>query len=261
MAGVSAFGYTNYAKRGSLTANSNEAGLSVSNLTSDQVSAAHGWQTAAGVVTSVDGAILRCDSPQSDLIWRYFILVGTNLTPAAQVTATLKNGTFGVSTLTATGPKAGYGQVVGVFDSDVTADFLQIEINDPTNPDGYINIGGMGCGPLWFPRTGISFDTSYDWDIQRIDRRTRGGQRFINHLYTKRRANIVAGFIRDSELHDDLGELIRIAALGVNVAFIPNARSIDIDREAIWGVLDGQTTSYQSGTIDSRRFNGTITER
>lgn len=258
---MTAFGHINYAKTGTLSANSNETGLTATNLADDQVSAAHGWQTQSGVILSADGALLRCDSPQTDSLWRYFLLAGTNLTSSATITAVLWDGAVGVSGMTLNGPQTGYGQVLGVFASDITADFIQIEINDPTNPDGFINIGGFGCGPLWFPRTGISWETSYDWDIQRTDRRTRSGQRFINHLYTKRRWNIVADFVRDSEAWDELGELVRIAAMGVNVAFIPDSTSLDIGREAVWGVLDGQTVSFPNRINDARRFSGVITER
>src|SRR3954464_10974674 len=89
MALVTAVGYINYFKTGTITATSSLSGLGATNLASDQCAPSTGWQTGAGVVTASSGAVLRVTSATTGSVWRAFALVNTNLTGFATITATL----------------------------------------------------------------------------------------------------------------------------------------------------------------------------
>lgn len=264
MARYSALGWVNYFKTGTVSADSSVADLGPTNLASDLCSPETGWQTADGVVSAAGGALLRCDSPVAGLLWRGFCLVNTNLTAAAVVTATLYRsaGPTSVASLTVGGPQTGYRQVVGFFSQDETADYIEFAINDATNPDNNINVGGAFVGPAWFPDRGVGWDTTYGENVARTDTRARGGPRYINTLYVERYWQIALDAVRNSEAWDDLGELKRIAALGGNVLFAPDVTSVDLSREAVFGVLETQAdVSFQSHSTDARAYRAQITER
>lgn len=259
MAGNTAIGFTNYAKTGTLTATSSESGLGPTNLSSDQVNSASGWQTAAGVTS----ATLTVTSSVVGVLWRGFGLFNTNLTNSATITATLKSaGPVTVNTLTPGGPQTGYRQVVAMFDEDQTGDWLEILIADATNTDGHLNIGGLFAGPMWLPLSGITWDTTYGENAVFSTTRSRGGQRYTNQLYVERYWNLAFDSIRNSEQWDDLGELKRIAATGVNIMFVPDQTSVDINRETVFGVVETQAdVGFPARATDAIAWRGRVTER
>ncbi len=259
MPGNSGLSAINYFKTGSISASSEEPTLPVTNLAGDQVNASSGWQSLNG---DVSGVILTCTFPRVAILVRGFGLFGTNLTPNAsiQVDAVL-DGSF-VATVVLPGPQEGYGQVVGVFNADITADDLIFTITDAGNPDNHINVGCAFAGQMWFPLTGISWNTTYGENVARDDFRARGGPRFINPLYVERYWRIVLDSVRSSEAWDDLGELKRIAALGVNILFLPDVTDVDLYRTAVFGVLETQAdVSFPSHDTDARQVTMQVTER
>lgn len=260
--GNSGIGFINQFKLGTLSAGASENGMPASNLSTDRCTPSTGWQTPAGVVSHQLGAILYCRLTASTT-WRAFNLVNTNLTFSAQVTASLySNNTLVAAVSLLHGPQPGYRQVPGDFGADILADQLQITIDDIGNPDGYIRVGGAFAGPLWLPTRGVSWDTTYGSVTRLRSVVTDGGQEYRSQKSRQRKWTLALDSIRDSEAWDDLGELDRIASLGGNVLFIPNIRSVDISREAIFGVLDVVSdVSFTDRAVDSRAWRATITER
>ncbi len=259
MPGNSGLSAINYFKTGSLSASSQEVTLPVTNLAGDQVNASSGWQSLNGDVSDVT---LTCTFPSPAIIARGFGLFGTNLTPSAvvQVDALLSGSP--VATATLPGPQEGYGQIVGVFSDNVTADALQFTITDAGNPDNHINVGAAFAGQMWFPQSGISWNTTYGENVARDDFRARGGPRFINPLYVERYWRLVLDSVRSSEAWDDLGELKRIAALGVNILFLPDVTDVDLYRMAVFGVLETQAdVSFPVHSVDARQVTMQVTER
>lgn len=78
-------GYANAVLTGTLTAGSEQAGLTVGNLQSPHGSAAFAWRTAAGIETAEAGAWFACDTGNTASTWRAFCLARTNLSTAAQM--------------------------------------------------------------------------------------------------------------------------------------------------------------------------------
>lgn len=266
MAVVTAIGYTNYFTTGSITANSSATGLGPSNLSSAQCAPSTGWQTFSGAGTSAAGALLRCNSATTAVVWRAIALVNTNLTPSAVITAVWWRapGPTAVAQLVLGGPQRGYRQVIGVLPADIIADFVQIQFDDPTNPDQNINIGGAFSGPMWFPQLGISWESSYGSTAPQIKSVSRGGQEYRNQLYRQRFWKLALTGVRDIEAWDNLGELDRISSLGGNVLFIPNTSlpSADIYRETVFGALDPQSdVTFPHTTTDARAWRAQISER
>jgi hypothetical protein len=254
--------WTNICKTGTITAGNSEPALGPTNLSLDQCSAATGWQTQNGVLTAAAGATLRITAPALGSIWRVVGLFRTNLTAQSSMTATLWSGSTAVWVGTLHGPQVGYGQAIAVMDRDYAGDYLTIEFNDTTNPDGHINVGGAYAGTAWFPQSGMTWDTAYTDDIRQDESISRGGSEYIQLLYRRRIWKLALDTVRDSEAGADLGELLRIAALGVNVLFIPEVTSGDMYREAVFGTVRSTSdVSFPQKLMDARAWRGQIMER
>ncbi len=174
----------------------------------------------------------------------------------------LTGGTLVGSLTLPYGPQTGYRQVVGVLDADITANYVQISIDDATNPDLHINVGGAFAGPLWMPQRGASWDTTYGANTIFRSVITDGGQEYRVQRSRRRRWNVTLDAVSDAEAWDDLGELDRIGAVGGNVLFIPNMHSVDISREAVFGVLDVLAdVSFPARATDNRSWRASVLER
>jgi hypothetical protein len=254
--------WANFCKTGTITAGNSEPALGPTNLSLDQCSAATGWQTQNGVLTAAAGATLRITAPSQGSIWRVVGLFRTNLTPQSSMSVILWSGTTSVWVGTMQGPQVGYGQSIVVMDQSYSGDYLTIGFNDPTNPDNHINIGGAFAGPAWFPQSGITWDSSYTSEDQQDASTSRGGSEYISLLYSRRVWNLALDAVRDSEAGADLGELRRIAALGINILFIPSVLSGDVYREAVFGTVKSTAdVTFPHKLMDARAWRGQIKER
>jgi hypothetical protein len=174
----------------------------------------------------------------------------------------LWSGSTAVWVGTMQGPQVGYGQSLAIMDRDYAGDYLTIEFNDVTNPDGHINVGGAFAGPAWFPQRGMTWDSSYNSDDRQDVSISRGGSEYISLLYSRRMWNLALDAVRDSEAGADLGELRRIAALGINVLFVPSVMSGDIYREAVFGTVRSTAdVTFPNKIMDARAWRGQIKER
>lgn len=258
----SAFVYNNLVKAATLTASSAATNFPVTNLqTSDQGAASEGWQSAAGVLSTVVLTITPTVTAQT---WRVVSIHRTNLTSAATVTFRLFNNpsTLVGTALVLAGPIGGTGQVVGVFSQDRTADYATVEITDAANPDNHIN-GALACaGPAWMPATGFSFSDTFDRSSSLDETRARGGGEYPIFRYQQRLWNLELQGVRSSEVWAQLDVMQRTARLGGNILVIPDVTSANLQYEAVFGrITNAQPVSFPYGAADRRAWRGTISER
>ncbi len=248
-----------------LTAGSAETALPITNLQNDICDASTGWQTTAGVLTAVAGATFTV-TPAHPTSWRAFALVRTNLTPAAAVTLSLLSGTGGDTTLvwsaTVGGPISAYRQVVVIAPTDLVADRLTVSIDDPTNPDGFINIPGAYAGSGWQPLVGMSWQSALGRDSLIDEAKSRGGQEYPIARWQQRRWEIAMDAIGGSELWSDAQELDRISRYGGNILFVPDVTSPTINNEAVFGRLESVSdVTFITGIVSLYGWRFRIRER
>lgn len=264
------FGYINYFQTGTIDVGSSPitsfvTGLEPTNLSTDQVDPSLGWQTQDGVKTAAAGAYLEVSVSPAAAVQA--MGVGkSNLTPGASVTFELHHSGSTVFTETVGGPAIGYGQVVVTTGgAGVTADTVFIKINDASNPDNHISVGWAYAGSVWNPEDELGLATQsvgYQPKPTRQETKTRGGQRFIQPFYSERTWVIALAAVTDDEAWTGLGELIRAANLGSNVLFIPDYTSAEINREAVFGILDTtDNIGWTNNIVGRRSWIGLITER
>lgn len=254
----SLFGYTNLVKTATLSATSAESALPVSNLAEDRGSASLGWQTLATVLT----ATITCTFEYAGSDVRLIGLFNTNLTAAATltVTGTLSGGTVWSDSITAS--PAGYRQAISFVTAAMAMDSVTIAIDDPTNPDGFLNVAQMFIGDAFAPALSISHQSSYGSRLDINRQRTRGGQTY-NTLQSRARVySFDLGAISDAEAMESVAEIDRLAALGGNVLFIPDHSGTYRIREALFGELtESKDVTFNMGARNYRSWSGTITER
>lgn len=251
-------GYSNLAKTATLSATSAEAALPVTNLAEDRGSASLGWQTLAGVTS----ATITCTFEYAGSDVRLIGLFNTNFMPNASltITGTLSGGTVWSDVITAS--PSGYRQAISFVLPTTAMDSVTIAIDDPTNPDGFLNAAQLFIGDAFAPALSISGQSSYGSrsDVKR--QKTRGGQTY-NTLQSRARVfTFDLGAVTDAEAMLSVAEIDRLAALGGNILFIPDHESTYRDREALFGELtESKDVSFSLGARNYRSWGGMITER
>lgn len=248
---------------------SEAAGLPISNLQSPIGSPATAWQTAAGVVTSAAGARFGLET-DNVLPIGALVLARTNLTPAATIRWVLNYGTaagdpasivWDSGTLPA-GVIKGFGRSVIIPPPGLTCGSFHCYIDDPTNPDGFINIPLSFIGATWQPASNVSPATTQGRDDQTTVTTTRGGQEYPQVYWTRQRAELDFQGIRSSEIWPQVDALDQAGRSNVNCLFVPDPVSPNIGRETILGrLIPRADIGLLSNAQDRRTWKATITER
>lgn len=254
-------GWNNLVKTATLAANSED--LPIGNIATDSGSAADAWQTEAGDVTLATGALFSV-TPAPASTWRVLGLFRTNLTSNAVVHFGLWNNGSPPTLVTdvTASPVDGYGQAVAVLPANTTADFLQVYIEDSSNPDNFINVPLAYAGPAWFPARSIGWSSTVGRDVSRADVITRGGQEYPSLNFRRRRWNVQLESLLTAEVWGSVDDLLLTADTGTNVLFAPDADGDYLQREAVFGRLSAMAdVSFPYQSADRRRWSAQITER
>ena len=160
------------------------------------------------------------------------------------------------------GVQAGFGQSVTVAPGDVTGRVCRLDVSDPTNPDGFLNIPLAYAGPVWTPATNIDYQTTFGRDDQVDEVTSRGGSEYPSLQWARRRWDVTLQGIRASEVWTQAMALDLAARAGGNVLFIPNPAGADVGRETVYGRLKSLADlSFPYGSADRRAWKVRITER
>ena len=215
------------------------------------------WQTPAGTTAAALTVTVT-----AALAFRTMCLARTNLTTAATIRVRVGSAaslttapTYDSGTVLA-GVAVGIGQALHVMPAAVSALAMRIDISDPANPDGYLNI------PLAYAGTGTEFNIAYSsdagLDVRRGDTTTRGGQVFVDALSRARGWNLHLGYVRDATL-GWLDQLEATAAQGRNILFVPRIGHARAASESVFGLLNPGRRGFAS--VNGRSWSATISER
>lgn len=247
-------GYQNNVMAAAITVSAADPGLGGDQLQNDQGSAATAWQTQG-----TSGAILlTCGA---DVTWQLFGLFRTNLTPAAVCTWYVIDGVAGVEVGLSSPVTAGFGQTILMAPLAYTGERMQVNISDPTNPDGFLNIPLMYAGPAFQPVRNYSWDSSPNRIGQVGKSLTRAGGTIIRPDWTKRTFDLSLSAITAGDLPQfQAAELY--ARQGNNVLFVPNPEASSIGVDAIYGEMESASGfTYPHQSTQARGWRATITER
>ncbi|MDB5415299.1 MAG: hypothetical protein JWR10_3634 [Rubritepida sp.] len=209
------------------------------------------WQTPVGTLA----ASLTITSP-APIDWRAVCLSRTNLTMAA--TIRVRVGAYD-SGVVAAGVAFGIGQALHVLPATVSAVTLQIDIADPTNPDGFLNVPLVFAGPAGFNAL-IAPATNDGLDIRTADTQTRGGTILTARLSSARGWQVTMSSVKDTD-SPLLDALSASAAAGRNVLFVPRVGHARAAAESIFGLLAPGRRGFLGPVGDYRTWSATISER
>lgn len=213
------------------------------------------WMTPPGVTS----AALTITAP-APIDWRVVDLARTNLTSGA--TMRVRVGDPGAPDYDSgdgpAGVARGVGQGLHLLPAAVPGTVLTIDIADPSNPDGRLNIPLLYAGPG--DEISIAPQSDTGRDVRRADTTTRGGTVLPQALSAGRSWQITVGFARDAELAW-LDGLEAAAAAGRNVLFVPRLNHARAAAEAIYGLLTAGRRGFLGPSGQYRTWSATITER
>lgn len=250
-------GWVNIIKDATITATSYEADMPPESVAGDLGAASMGWQTLPGVTN----AVMTVVPATAGSLVRAISFHRTNWTYLAQIAVGVSFGGASMFSTIVTGPAVGFGQVVIILPAAVYADTITIAIDDPSNPDGFLNVPLMFVGDMWEPTYPLANGSGYGRSRAQDVQVTRGGTKIITPLYDARYFRFDMKAVPDTEAWNSLGEIDRYANTGNNYLFVPEQSSGDIAREAVFGTLELDEISWGLGAVKVRSATGKITER
>jgi hypothetical protein len=254
------WGYTNHGVAGSIRAGSETTARPIANL--QKRTGMPPWQTA-GVTAAADGAWFEVDAGE-DVTWRYVLLGATNLTAAATWRIMLGSTAGGSdaydSGSISAGVIPGILQAVKDLGAEHTARYLRVEIDDATNPDGFLTAGLLYAGPVWQPPRNFVVGTEEKVDSGTTITRTRGGQEYPVIGWQQRRRAVSWELLDEADLYGDIAALERVARSGANVLLVPFPGAYEA-QTALLGLLTTDGSSIPHTRRDLRTWRATITER
>lgn len=154
------------------------------------------------------------------------------------------------------------GQTVHLPPQAYNARYLRCDIDDPTNPDRFINVALAYAGAMWEPTHGIDWPSTLETQVGEQVLEARGGQEYVEPLFRQRVKNLVLSALKDDEIWAYQQELDRVAATGENVLLLPDRTSPYLNMEAIFGVLKSQSPlGYAAKSTRYRNWRARLSER
>lgn len=124
----------------------------------------------------------------------------------------------------------------------VIARHLRLELDDPDNPDGWLQAGRLVVGPAWQPRVNLQ----YGWSIEQVDDsrtvRSRGGQSYVDVQPKYRRLRFAFDHLERDEVFGQAYELERLKGVGGDLMVMVDPDDLQHrHRHTVYGVLTETT--------------------
>lgn len=257
-------GYQNRALSASLSANFQVASLPAQNLQNPHGDPGNAWQTPPGTA----GGNITINAGDPNAIWQIFAIARTNLTEAAVVRwrvgseAALNDAeplAYDSGTVSP-GVAPGYGQSVHIAPQPVMGQFCRLSILNASNPDGFVSVALLFAG-IGAQLGGISYQSTWQRTPQQSRTETRGGQQYITPRFTRRGWDASFPYVPNSMVYAAASEAMMAAERGENVLFVPFDGSSDIQRDAVYGLMEPQPVGYLNAAGLRRTWRATFTER
>lgn len=249
-------GVINPLTTGVVTASSNASGFPCTAIQSQSGSSLEAWQT-----TSDSAQWLRCDLGAICQI-DCFGLFRTNLSSAATIRARIfSDSGFATAIYDSTTVPANpvFGQTILL--GGTTGRYIQIDLNDASNSDGFINVPLGFVGPLAQFAIGYSPQSALSSKTGNFSNVTHWGNASVSQYWTARIWNVNLTGIRDAEW-PSLQDMDIASRMGKNMLFIPDVTANVVNRESVFGICQfNQGIGFSGMSHDLRTAGFQITER
>ncbi|OAG72937.1 hypothetical protein A0J51_01549 [Gluconobacter japonicus] len=247
-------GWQNLVLGAAITSSSEVSALPATNLQNQHGASSLGWRipkTSAGLKLALSASTQI----------RAISLHRSNISASATWHMELTSGSTLVYSWSGSTQSAG-GQCVHVLPAACAADTINIGIDDPTNPDGFLSIPLAYAGPLWQPVRNYSTESTESLTVGQQSTTTLSGGEFVDARYVQRGLTIVHQSYGDADAVV-LRQIQRVAATGQNILFVqdPSASPAALAQTALFGRLAGGDLSNPFGPADRHAQTLTLTER
>ncbi len=129
------------------------------------------------------------------------------------------------------------------------ARYLRVVINDPSNPEGYLQAGRLVAGPAYTPSRAMLYGWSIGFEDPSVVSKSRGGQTWIDVQEKFRVLRFTLGNLTEDEVFSNVFDhLLRRKGVSGDVLVIPQRdRPDQYHNQAIYGrmrVLDSITNPF-----------------
>ena len=224
-------------------------------------------QSAAGLPTAqLPDTMTFGSGPNAAVVLGEVRLYPTRLSQAqllalATAGATVTGGTTFDSGTVPAGIAAGFGQSLVIAAIEAAGRVAQLDVSDPGNPDGFLNIPLAYAGPVLQPLRNNDYSSAEGQTEQSTKKVSRSGGVTKRTDWIKRVYELSLSGIRASEKAQFMA-LDRFGRQGGNVLLVPDPASATRAQEAIFGEFEPQgNMGYPFQTPEARSYRATVTER
>lgn len=140
--------------------------------------------------------------------------------------------------------------------------YVRFDIEDPTNPDGFINVPLAYAGSVWEPTHAVDWSSSMAPKVMEQVLESRAGQEYVEVLFRQRVWDLAMSALKGEEVWVYQQELDRVASTGENVLFLPDKTSPYANSEAVFGILKSLApVGYSAKSTQYRNWRARISER
>lgn len=257
-----AFGATNLAKTGAITADNQVATMPATNLAGDQGGASMSWRsTSNGLAfiyltlpsaTTIQAVSLHRTNFSNSQLWWFEIYSGG------------ANGTR-VGNLGGPGQDQPAnpvnGQIVSILPNPVVGNYVRIRLNDPAgNPDGYLSAGMLFVGPIWQPKRNFDYSSTYGRSAIVDETKSINGMEFPQYRNQQRVLKISHQSLGYEET-PALDSIFAVAMTGTNILVVPDLTPANINNRTVFGRMVPDSITNPFGGANRSGASFTITER
>lgn len=129
--------------------------------------------------------------------------------------------------------------------------YLRLDLSDPENPDGRIDLGQLVVSPVWQPSVNAQFGWELEWIDESPRMRSRGGQVYVDARPAFRRLTLTLSELGRDEIYAQGYELQRRLGLGKPaVVVVDPTDPTHLHRLTLYGALQ-RTTPIRHDHHDS----------
>lgn len=107
-----------------------------------------------------------------------------------------------------------------LLDASKNLQYWRLEIDNTSNPDGYIQAGGLFIGNAWRPANGIPYGASLGWEDPTQIVQSLSGSEYPDDKRPYRVARITTHFMEDDEAYSNAFEIQRRSGTWKRVLYI-----------------------------------------
>lgn len=117
--------------------------------------------------------------------------------------------------------RQGYNWTRGVlFEDPEVVRYIKVEIDDQTNPAGYVQIGRLFCGEAWQFDTNMSYGASIGWETNTEVAEAVSGTEYFDRRTPKRAVSFTLNGMSEGEAMTKAFEVMRRAGIDGEVLFL-----------------------------------------